>query len=387
MNLGNDKSKERERDVDIAARIKAFLSGVDLYPPPKILLEPVPDKTVIEAGQVWGTGPEPEFPEGLPGDCVSDDPFLVLVLDADHEPVEGHRILTVAPILPEAEMAGPSDLLLPASVLGYEAVVAVAYAVGMLEDNLAECQGSIPQQWRDRVARFRQWVQGITPTAPTDVRTGRNYLDEIDLRYQFHERLVDQLGYLQAPYITWLERCGVLAWDKAPEASTAFERISEWWAQLSESVRSGFSRVIDPLIRLPAEAGQAGEQWSRAMVYKGELDTLVRELTRGELKDGPRRTEPATARVHTGIADDPDRPGMCLARWEITQTAASLRGGELFHVYDLQDHRIIGAGHLSANGRFAILTEGSWADFAVPARDTGRLVLLIQEASNGRKSE
>jgi hypothetical protein len=127
---------------------------------------------------------------------------------------ETHTVLTVAPICFEPEMAGPHDWILPFEALGCEAVAVLSASVGMLADNLGNCLGALPPEITDPVLDCHHWVRAGAPedSAPPAESRGFDYFHPSDLRRAWHEELVENLEYLQTPWIAWAEQSGQLDW-------------------------------------------------------------------------------------------------------------------------------------------------------------------------------
>lgn len=204
QNQNNDARPSGQSAAGTAYQVaRSILSA---QPAPVVLLQKATGNPEPEVGQVWHTKPVPVCPPGLSDRIKTDEPFSVVVLNVLPSPQHTYQVVTVAPILVEAEMAGPEDVLFPRSILGFEAAVAVGSAVGMLAGNLAECLGGLPSEWRDKIGGFRGYLQEVAESKPAGLQVGPEYLDKLDLRYRFHEKLVDRLEYLQQPYAAFLQR-------------------------------------------------------------------------------------------------------------------------------------------------------------------------------------
>ena len=88
-----------------------------------------------------------------------------------------------------------------------------------------------------KISTFSLYVNGLIQTIPEGIQTGREYLDEKDVRYVFHEELIDHLEYLQAPYLAWLESCGVFAEEVEVERESAFTRINAFMEGFDQAIR------------------------------------------------------------------------------------------------------------------------------------------------------
>lgn len=160
-------------------------------------------------GQYWTTNPEPTFPAGLPKDCRSDDPVCVVILAVNTMEMKGHALHLVAPVFLSTEHAGPDDVILPRSVLPYRPAVAVGGCFSVLDDSLGECKGRLPEATVEGLLDFRAFLAGDLDICPAVV-TGPDYIDEMDVRYKYHEDLVEKIDYLQGPVMAWAEQSGIL---------------------------------------------------------------------------------------------------------------------------------------------------------------------------------
>jgi hypothetical protein len=161
-------------------------------------------------GQYYLTIPEPTFPPGISQrECKTDDPVCVVIMSSNTMDMRGHALHLVAPVFLDAENAGPDDVILPRSVLPYRPAVAVGSCFSLLDDSLGECKGRLPDTTVENLLHFRSYLVGNIDTCPAVV-TGPDYIDEMDVRYKYHEDLVDRVDYLQGPVIAWAEQRGIL---------------------------------------------------------------------------------------------------------------------------------------------------------------------------------
>lgn len=168
-------------------------------------LDIIPDTgRKIKVGQVFQTLTQPIFPKNLEDDCCNEDPFLVIVVQTDHPRRWFRRPITVAPILPEACLASDACLIFPATLLGFEAAVAVGASVGMMPQNLGTCRGRLPEEAICQITGFRDYLQGSREEKPKGVVTGLELFGDQSTRYEYHSNLLGQLDYLQYPYLRWL---------------------------------------------------------------------------------------------------------------------------------------------------------------------------------------
>jgi len=160
-------------------------------------------------GQYYLTIPEPTFPAGLPKECKTDDPVCVVIMAENTMDMAGHAVHLVAPVFPGAENAGPEDIILPREVLPYRPAIAVGSCFSLLDDSLGECKGRLPEATIEGLQSFRAFLAGDIDTCPAVV-TGPDYIDEKDIRFKFHEDLVERIGYLQGPVMAWAAQSGIL---------------------------------------------------------------------------------------------------------------------------------------------------------------------------------
>lgn len=220
--------------TDNASIIKMIEAAGQRFRPPQFLLEIVGENPDIAPGQLWSTRGRPSFPPDLPEGCSSDDPFWVIVADAQGPELDGHAVLTVFPVLIETEMCGPQDVFLPRRVLGFEAIATVGSSFGILRESLDACKGRLATEWRERLSHFWRYTQGLE-REPGEVQVGHEYLSERDLRFRFHEELVPKLDYLQQPLLVWAEQCGVIGADEPVGALETLRAVlAEKWRSVRE---------------------------------------------------------------------------------------------------------------------------------------------------------
>ena len=110
------------------------------------------------------------------------------------------------------------------------------------------------------------------------------------------------------------------------------------------------------------------------ILWREDLSKLYQSIAGGELAGQYQ----FTAQVQDAPQEDAERPGNCLARWEIDDAEARgrLQDGNTFHVVKGKDFaKIIGHGLIQriAGRILARLEVGQWSDF----RDPGALTLLF----------
>ena len=147
---------------------------------------------LAQAGQIWTT--RAVGSDGKPLQ-MEQEPVLALVLDRDSRQ---KKVLRMAPIIPETEKAGPEDVLLPGSLLGWRAVLCVGSSIPVQEACLDECRGLLPLSWMKNVNAFYRWIQGVG-RKPAGLITGMGYIDERDIRVAFHKQIQERMVYLKAP--------------------------------------------------------------------------------------------------------------------------------------------------------------------------------------------
>lgn len=199
------------------------------FHPPGEQLGPVDSQASAAPGQIWETHSRPPFPADLPEDLRTDEPLLVVLLRTNDADMEGHPVHLAAPLFEETRYSGPGDVLLPRHLFGHRKAVAVAYGFTLLGDSLTHCRGILPETTTKALQQFlRALDTGSEP--PPQFATGLPYLDEEDVRYAFHEELVDRVDILQISAVTWAEQCSPAV---SEEESTTGSKL---WQQ-------GFSRI------------------------------------------------------------------------------------------------------------------------------------------------
>jgi hypothetical protein len=205
--------------ADDHARFFALKKRLRAVAPRRTRIIPVREPVEIQPGQVWETRAEPVLPTGIANQCRTEKPFQVLVVSVIPEQIGGRQLIDVAPLSFESEMAGPDDCVLPREILGYDAVALFSATVTMLGDNLLECRGQLPGDIAAPLLDFDDWLRNPdSDTAPPgNIRRGKPYFYEGDLRWNWHRDLAAKLDYLQTPCLAWLVECGELEWEAPAE--------------------------------------------------------------------------------------------------------------------------------------------------------------------------
>jgi hypothetical protein len=344
-----DPSKHQNSErTDSTSMIKRIQAAGQRYRPSQCSLESVGANPAIAPGQIWSTRARPQFPPNLPDDCSSDDPLWVIVADSQGPELEGHSVLTVFPILIETEMCGPDDVFLPRGVIGFEAIVAVGTAFGVLRDSLDACKGCLPSEWKKRLIHFWRYTQGIEEQRG-DVQTGPQFLSERDLRFKFQEELVAKLSYLQQPLLVWAERCGVLGEN---EHASIFESLRAAVAEKWHSVRDWCQGVGISPTWVPVSEPVVLRTDNLKRYALIEIEASGRPNILGEAEERvPLPAPTASWRLH------PARPGLA---------------GRRFVVAVPQSEEILGHGQVQEGGARLTLIEV----FATKAYEEAVIVLL-----------
>jgi len=124
------------------------------------------------------------------------------------------RVHLVAPLLTDPYQAGPEDIILPKEVLGHRVVLAWGSRLTVLEKSLDRCEGKLPKKWCDVVVQLAANVD-LQVLRTSGIEMGFEYLDNQDIRFAYHETLVDRLSYLQSPVMqaVWPEQAVVIRMD------------------------------------------------------------------------------------------------------------------------------------------------------------------------------
>jgi hypothetical protein len=222
-----DNSQQFSPEARIEEILAALKGSASMCPPRVRRVTPIPC-TDPKVGQVWQT-------QKLGGDAGTEeesyDPCWVLLLDRFDD--YGELMYEAAPIFTETDMASEEDVVLPRYLLGFSCAVAIGTTLTVLRGSLKSCEGSLPEEWRERLLTFyrrtRAAQNGVpdsadesdrgplaAPVIVQGLQVGLPYLDEADPAYEFHQDLVERLDYLQK---------AVLEWAHQPEAETLLERI------------------------------------------------------------------------------------------------------------------------------------------------------------------
>ena len=229
-------SSDREKQ----SALSALLQRAGQYSPRANQLRAVAHSPAqASPGEVWLTQ-TPATANGEP-----DEPLTVLLIErfegADGEPT----IVTGAPIFGSPRMAGPTDAILPRVILGFEGGIAFGCSGSILTQNLAACEGALPEDWTSRLVAFYAYVRGVTAKPPAGVTTGASYIDKNDPAFSFHEDLAEQMQALAIPA---LESATAEETDKAPRW---FEELVSTIRDVTRTVSDLWEQVAFP-IPLPA---------------------------------------------------------------------------------------------------------------------------------------
>lgn len=155
-----------------------------------------------QVGQYYLTIPEPTFPSDLPKECKTDDPVSVVIISSHSMPLKEHTLHLVAPVI-NTIMAGPEDIILPREILPYRPAIAIGTCFSVLDQSLGKCMGRLPDETTNDILNFREFIHDNIDTCPK-VITGPDYLDEMDIRYKFHQTILDQVAYLTVPVLHYI---------------------------------------------------------------------------------------------------------------------------------------------------------------------------------------
>jgi hypothetical protein len=158
-----------------------------------------------QIGQFYQTIPEPTFPADLPKDCKTDDPVCVVIISSHHMPIIEHSLHLVAPVITNTPMAGPEDVILPREILPYRPAIAMGHCFSILDQSLGKCMGRLTDETTNNIINFREFIHGDIDTCPKVV-TGPDYLDEMDIRYKFHQEILDKATYLTVPVLQYIKK-------------------------------------------------------------------------------------------------------------------------------------------------------------------------------------
>lgn len=179
--------------------------------PSKGTLESVENIQNIGPGQMWSTKAILDYPIHF----GEHELFWVLVVQSRVMTLNKERVHLVAPLLSDPHLAGPEDIILPKEIMGHRVALAWGSRITVLEKSLDRCEGKLPKKWCDVVAQLSANVD-FHVLRTSGIEMGFDYLDNHDIRFAYHENLVDRLSYLQSPVIqvVWHEQADVIRMDK-----------------------------------------------------------------------------------------------------------------------------------------------------------------------------
>ena len=184
---------------DIELNQEAFNQAIASYAPSRRVLIPVGGSAHPSAGQVWNlaTPQKAETEEDDDQDFAGDDPW-VLIVKAIDTGAEDLAFL-VAPIFPETEYAGPDDVILKRSIIGFNCAIAMGATIVLPQSGLTGCEGQLPNEIWGKLEQFHNFLNGIS-ARPDGVVTGLEYLGETDIRFVFLGRLFTRLKTIETAF-------------------------------------------------------------------------------------------------------------------------------------------------------------------------------------------
>ena len=201
------------------------------FSPPAGLVLPGDPFAAPQAGQVWIT----QHHDGALSrtDGSLSDTLEVIILRVDDVGAMGGPLYLAAPLTSDCHMAGPKDVLLAKNILGYRSLVMLGCALSVVPGSLHRCIGILPEDEVEKLkGTFTAFETGSM--AGAGVVTGFDYLDEQDLRYIYHEEMVERLSYLQIPVLDWMEHKAEDLIGK-PVAVGVLVRIDGWLQAIEEA--------------------------------------------------------------------------------------------------------------------------------------------------------
>jgi hypothetical protein len=243
----------------------------------------------VEPGQIWSTNEFSGFPDGLPQDARTDDPLWVVILKPVAGRANGHRFFYAAPIFPEIEFAGPDDVLLASTVLGFPCAVATKGALTILEDSLRQCEGETSSA---EFVRLKQFAESSSRDEKlfASISVGLAYLGPNDPRIQFHEELDARLDYLWEPVASAIE---TMSLEFEPAREPLSQKLKESVAEILEAVRTGvrqlasvewlatFERQLQPVGMQASEERRERHEQKYLAPSENLTITVTAQATRG----------------------------------------------------------------------------------------------------------
>jgi len=278
MNIHPNPNRKRgvQALMESAARYKSVLPIV--HP-----VEKSPESA--DSGELWR--------ERLP---ASDErePLLLYVIDRVQMENDGPVFCVVAPVHSFPRMASEAEIVLPYQLLGFEAVVSLGSAGSVLATSLATCEGTLPQEWHERLLSYYAYVRGSVAAPPQSsgassisqdndfavsrdvaipphsLTVGAPILDGNDPAYAFNESLIERMEFIQAPALAYLHAKEPTAFREA--ARRILDAITREWAGVADLVRGLGSANLPQLLPAAAQNAPASSlKWHLSNRVSSEL--------------------------------------------------------------------------------------------------------------------
>lgn len=183
MSGSEPQSPDQERLAALRRRIAAI-------PAPQIELQELPADTMPAGGQVWFTR------IGRESDLENDpSPVMFLLGHISPEMPLSDALFDAVPMFDDVAHVGPSDMLLPAEIMGRSWAIALDQVITIDRDCLLTPLGKMPDAWSLEISS--KVDADIQPQEENFLR-GLPYLGEDDPRVEFHRELLRSTYGMQA---------------------------------------------------------------------------------------------------------------------------------------------------------------------------------------------
>jgi len=163
------------------------------FPAPQAeLLPPSENRPDVKVGQVWRIN-TPNENELFCEVIVLNYPFIE----------EGLTVVDVLPLIHDATKAGPLDYILPERIFCHHAAAMLSLDFSLPSDKLDCCLGVLQNKLVSKVIAHYEKVK--LGTLKSNEFHMPDYIDEQDIRYDFHQEAAEQIASLQLDIYEWLD--------------------------------------------------------------------------------------------------------------------------------------------------------------------------------------
>jgi hypothetical protein len=125
------------------------------------------------------------------------DSLFILLLEMSTQ----KNIFNAVPVFRWTEKAGPDDLFIPRDFVGFPAIVSFELEFSVDSSALHECKGLLAKNDFNHILGAKRLFGSGKKGADRKFSWGWSYLDEMDLRYKFHQEMAELIGKIQVGLI------------------------------------------------------------------------------------------------------------------------------------------------------------------------------------------